>query len=332
MGVAALIIALALLTGFQQDIQQKIIGATAHIVVWSVGEAPLAYVNSVTPGYLEMLEMTILEGRSLQESDSEGAPRVAVINDVFAERFWPGGRAIGSTFRAGTHVEAGLQVMAGSRGNAGNTYRVVGVARDGKYRDIDDPPAPYFWTSLYQEPSANIALLVKGHREAESMVALLRREIDTEEGEIALVPPTTLAAMVDIQLMPGRLAVAILGWGGAFGLALAVIGIYGQVSYSVTRRTRELAIRMAIGAGQSRVVGAVAREGVVLAVVGLGIGLLVVLPLARLVRAQLFGTSPADPVALLAGAAILLTAAIGASIIPARRVTAIDPMRALREE
>lgn len=297
------------------------------------GKLPLAYINTVTPGYLEMLEITILQGRSLQESDSEGAPRVAVINDVFAERFWPRGQAIGHTFRAGARVEVGLQAIVGEpAAGAGQTYRVVGIARDGKYRDIDDPPAPYFWTSLYQEPSANLALLVKGYREAEAMVPLLRREIRTAEGEITLVPPTTLAAMVDTQLLPGRLAVAILGWGGAFGLLLAVIGIYGQVSYSVTRRTRELAIRMAIGAEQSRVVRAIAKEGITLAIVGLCIGLMVVLPLARLVRAQLFGTSPADPVALLAGTAVLLTAAIAASIIPARRVTAIDPMKALREE
>ena len=113
---------------------------------------------------------------------------------------------------------------------------------------------------------------------------------------------------------------------------LAVIGIYGIVSYSVARRTRELAIRMAVGAGQQQVLRTVAREGLILTLIGLAVGSAVVLPLARLLRAQLFGTTPTDPLAFALGAAVIGTAALVATIVPARRATTIDPMRALREE
>ena len=149
---------------------------------------------------------------------------------------------------------------------------------------------------------------------------------------MTVVPPSTLADMVDIQFLPVRLASKILGWGGLFGLVLAVIGIYGVVAFAVTQRTREIAIRVAIGARRGQVLRRVARQGMTLAACGLVAGLAVILPLARLMRSQLFEMSPADPIAVGGGAGILLVAALAASFVPASRAIRIDPMRALREE
>ncbi len=256
-----------------------------------------------------------------------GAPPVAVVNDVFAQRFWPGQNAIGQRFAA-----LGREPSESGKKPTARTYEVVGVARDGKFLDIDDPPLPYFWTSLHQDHSSEVALLVKGRDSAEAMVSLLHREVEVEEGELQPVPPRTLSSMVDLQFMSLRIASAILGLGGIFGLALAAIGIYGIVSLAVTQRTRELAIRSALGARQSQLLSSVAWRGMMLAGIGVAAGLLVVLPLARLVRSLLFGMGPADPLAVGSGSGVLLLAALVASFVPALRVSRIEPTVALRED
>ncbi len=277
--------------------------------------------NRVTPGYLEMLAVPLVKGRALRASDGPGAARVAVINESFAARYWPGQEAIGRRFTADSADDG-----------TPRDYEVVGVARDGKVVDIDDPPMPYFWASLYQDYSPRFAILLEGRGSAEAMLPVLRREVEVAEGEVTLVPPSTLADLVDIQFLHLRLASKILGWGGLFGLVLAVIGIYGVVAFAVTQRTREIAIRVAIGAQRGQMMRSIARQGMTLAGVGLVAGLAVILPLARLMRSQLFEMSPADPMAIGGGAGILLLAALAASFVPALRATKIDPIQALREE
>jgi hypothetical protein len=209
---------------------------------------------------------------------------------------------------------------------------VVGVTRDGKYLDIDDGPTAFFWTSLYQDYSPHLAILVKGVTSAETMVPLLRREVPLAENELSLMPPSTLARTLDLQRLHLRVASRVLGWGGLLGLVLAVMGIYGIVSFTVTQRGHELAIRMAVGAQRGQVLRMVLRDGLVLAAVGLGVGMTVLVPLAWLARSQLFGIGPADPLALGASSAAILSAALVASLVPASRATRIDPMRALRDE
>ncbi len=285
------------------------------------------YFNRVSPGYLEMLAVPLLQGRTLRPSDGPGASRVAVINESFAARYWPGQEVIGRRFTADDRQGSGAENDGSPR-----TYEVVGVARDGKVVDIDDPPMPYFWASLYQHHAPRFQILVKGRGSAEAMLPVLRREVEVAEGEVTLVPPSTLADLVDIQFLHLRLASRILGWGGLFGLVLAVIGIYGVVAFAVTQRTREIAIRVAIGAQRGQVLRQIARQGLTLAGVGLAAGLAVILPLARLLRSQLFEMSPADPMAVGGGAGILLLAALVASFVPAMRATRIEPIQALRED
>jgi predicted permease len=291
------------------------------------GTAVTAHSNAVTPGYLRMLKVPLLRGRTLQDGDAAGAPAVAVVNQTFARRLWPDGEALGQRFSRRRKTEGTHE-----RGWNLQTFEVVGVTRDGKYLDIDDGPTPYFWTSLYQDYSPHLAILVRGIASAETMVPLLRREVPLAENELSLMPPSTLSGALDLQRLHLRVASTVLGWGGLFGLVLAVIGIYGIVSFAVTQRGHELAIRMAIGAQRGQVLRMVLRDGLALAVVGLGAGVTVLVPLAWLVRSQLFGIGPADPVALGASAAVILSAALAASLIPASRATRIDPMRTLRDE
>ncbi len=293
----------------------------------NAGAAVTAHSNAVTPGYLRMLKVPLLRGRTLQGGDSAGASPVAVVNQTFARRLWPGEGALGQRFTRRRRT-----VDTHERGWSTQTFEVVGVTRDGKYLDIDDGPTPYFWTSLYQDYSPHLAILVKGVASAETLVPLLRREVLLAENELSLMPPSTLAAALDLQRLHLRVASTVLGWGGLFGLVLAVVGIYGIVSFTVTERRHELAIRMAIGAQRRQLLQMILRDGLALALGGLGVGFLVLVPLAWLVRSQLFGIGPADPLALGVSAAVMMSAALVASFVPASRATRIDPMRTLRDE
>jgi len=281
----------------------------------SDGRGPEAYVNEVTAGYLEMLDFELVRGRTLRDSDSSTGGRAAVVNDLFAERFWPNEDAIGESFFV----------------DRTEPYTVVGIIRDGKFRDIDDPPAPYFWTPHRTRPS-RVALLVKGRGDASASVGVLERAVDRSDGEVVRIPPRTLDSMIDLQFVFGRVATRVLAWGSLFGLVLAAIGIYGIVSFSVTCRKRELAVRVAVGAARAQIVRTVLREGLALTGIGLALGTAIALPLAQLVQAQLLGTSPADPPTLIAAVIILVAVALGASLGPARRASAIDPVQTLRGE
>ena len=151
-------------------------------------------------------------------------------------------------------------------------------------------------------------------------------------GKVQVMPPTTYESQLSFQFIHLRLASKVLGWGGAFGLFLALIGVYGLVAYTVGERSREIAIRRAVGADAGRVVRDVVRQGVTLAGIGLAMGLAVLLPGARLIRGVLLGVSPTDPVALGGGVLLLVVTAAAASFLPARRAARIDPLDSLRQE
>jgi hypothetical protein len=244
---------------------------------------------------------------------------VAVVNETFADRYWPSEVALGRTFIVGEGDEA-------------RRVEVVGVTRNGKYLDFDDVSVAFFWTSIYQDHAPHFAVALKGSKSAASMLPVLRREIEVPVGEVQIVVPSTLESQVSIQFIHLRLASVLLGWGGLFGLFLAAIGIYGVVAFAVTQRAKEMAIRIALGADRSQVVRSVAFDGLRLAAVGLAIGVAVVVPTAKLARDVFFGVSPNDPLAMAGGIGALLVVAALASLIPATRVTGSDPMGTLRTE
>jgi predicted permease len=283
--------------------------------------------NAVTPGYLEMLGVPIVRGRTIAEGDVAGAPLVAVVNETMARRLWPGEDPIGRRFQL-------AQPRAFDYGGSETprAYEVVGVARDGKYVDIDDDAAPYCWTSLYQDDARLVTLSLKGRESAEAMVPLLREHGEARLDEFPLVAPSTLASQISVQFMPLRVAARVLGWGGAFGLLLALVGIYGIVAYTVTLRTREMAIRIAVGASGRQVLARIVRDALRLTAVGLGLGLAAAAAVAPLMKSLMFGVSPLDPISFGGTAALLALGAFVASIVPARRALRIDPIVVLREE
>lgn len=285
--------------------------------------------NAVTPGYLEMLGVRILRGRGIEETDITGAPLVAVINETFASRYWPGRDPIGQTFRG---HRRGSPTTRGAEEDETLTFTVVGITEDGKYIDFDDLPTPYFWSSIFQRPSPRIVISARGLTTAEEVLPVLRERVELAPGEVQLMPPTTLETQFSFQFVHLRIASRVLRWGGGFGLFLAVIGIYGIVSFAVGQRTREVAIRMAMGAEDRQVLGGVMIQGMRPALIGLAVGALLAAAGARLLTSVLVGVGTVDPVAFGGALIILLSAALVASLIPALRALRIDPMRTLREE
>ncbi len=317
----------ALSRSLEMTLLQLSTGVTARTsLADQPSEGIAAYRNAVTPGYLEMLEVPLLRGRGIEEGDGPGAPRVAVVNEAFARVAWPGedplGRFVTLSDRSPGHR---------AQGSGPLSFQVVGVAADGTYMDVGDPPTPYLWTSLYQDPARTIAISLKG-ASAEAMARELRSRVELAPGEVPFLSPTSYESQLSLQFIHLRLVSRVLGWGGGFGLFLALIGVYGLVSFTVAERTREIAIRRAVGADAGRVVGDVVRQGLILASAGLALGLAVLLPTARLVRGVLVGVGPTDPVSVLGGVAILLGTAALASLVPAGRAARIDPMASLRQE
>lgn len=285
--------------------------------------------NAVSPGYLEMLRIPLQRGRALAATDAVGAPLVAVVNETFARQAFPDREPLGRRFEVREPVLDRPGVVAT------RTFEVVGVTRDGKYADIDETPSPYFWTSLVQDPEGRapvVAVLVKGGRSAAEMVELLRREVPPDPAEMVLQPPTTLASAVEVQVIHLRVLIRVLGITGLFGLALAAVGVYGVLSFAVAQRTREVAIRVALGAEHRRVLADTLGGGLRSVALGLAIGLPLAVAIGHAARSQLFGVAPADPLTLGLVVAVVVTAAALACAVPARRALRIDPMHTLRAE
>lgn len=278
-----------------------------------------AWRNAVTPGYIEMMDIPVIAGRSLDESDHEDSEPVAVVNETFVQHHWPSEDPLGRVFsiREGTELRA---------------YRVVGVVRDGTYRDFDDPPTPFVFTSLYQDFTPRFAIAIEGRTTAEALLPLLRGELQLDDGEVQMVGPSVLADQVSFQFMHLRIATVVLGWGGVFGLFLAAMGLYGVVAYAVTQRAREMALRVALGAERGSVTTAIAREGLVLAAIGVAVGIVFVMWIARFGEGVLFGVRATDPFAMGGTLVILLLVTLVATIVPARQILRVDPMEVLGRE
>lgn len=312
-------------TAINPTLQVEVVGAEVDA---TTGEVPDFWRNSVTPGYLEMMGVVLLRGRALRSTDVAGAPLVAVVNETFAQRMWPGEEAMGQTFDFFGRAPSGSSEAV----TATRSFQVIGVVEDGKYFDFDDGPTPYFWTSIFQDYAARVVIAAKGTESAEGMIPVLREHVALAPGEVQFTPPGTLARQYSYQFVHLRVAAGVLRWASAFGLFLAVIGIYGIVSFAVTSRNREMAVRMAIGAEHRTVLRGVMLDGMRPALLGLVVGAFAAFLGARLLTTVLVDVSALDPLSFAAGTSILVTAALVASFVPARRALRIDPMGTLRDE
>jgi predicted permease len=281
-------------------------------------DGQLIFQNIVSTDYFATAGPSILRGRDFTDADDASSPHVAVINEAMAEQLWPKQDPIGKVFHIPTENEE---------------LRVIGVARSAQYMFLGEPARPFFWTALAQHRRLSAFLEIATAGSPESAIPALRRivrELDPN------VPLFEVRSMTD-HLRNGRAMFAVrLGalFGGAFAflaLALATVGLYGLVSYSVSHRTREIGIRIAVGASVRDVVRLMLRQGLTLVVVGIVLGVGAALGVTRLMSSLLYGVESRDLVTFLVGPLVMSVVALVASWIPARRAAAMDPVAALRD-
>ena len=270
--------------------------------------------NAVGPDYFLMMQIGIARGRSFNERDRPGSSAVAIVNETFANRFWPGEIALGKTFSNG---EVSMEI--------------VGVARDSKYASLAEESRAFFYVPYEQQYDPGMTLHVRTSNDPGQMLAAIRREASALDSALPL-QIITMDGHLAVSLLPQRVGATLLGIFGLLGLGLAAVGLYGVMAYAVSRRTREIGIRMALGANAIDVRRMVVRQGMVLAATGIGIGIALALGVTRLTSAFLYGISASDPITYASIATLLIIVAFVASYIPASRATRVDPMSALRYE
>lgn len=273
--------------------------------------------NSVSSDYFRTMEIPIIRGRSFTAQDVATSSLVAVINEAVAERLWPGQEAVGNRF---------------VRTWGGPPLEVIGVARDAKYRSLFEDRRLTFYQPLTQEYRAALVVHLRPTGDPAALAGPLQRAVHALDPELPVYRIQPLRERLAGSLGQQRSAATLIGGFGALALLLAAIGLYGAVAYSAAQRTREFGIRIALGAQTPDVLRQVLREGVVLGVLGLAIGLVTAGLATRVLRSQLFGVTPTDPLSFAVVSLLLLTVAVLASYVPARRATRVDPMVALRTE
>jgi macrolide transport system ATP-binding/permease protein len=271
--------------------------------------------NVITPGFFDTLGMSLIKGRKLTERDLEqNAPPVAIINDAMARQMWPGEDAIGRRFRF----------------FKGDPLEVIGIMRDAKAVTLGETPTPMVYVPLRELPQSALTIFVQTVGAPGPMLAEMHRIVRSTDAHIPIVYEKTIAEHLAFALWPSWMGAVLLGSLGLLALVLASIGVYGVMAYSVSQRTRELGIRMALGAQSNEVVQLILKQGMTLAAIGLVVGLLAAFGSTRLVGALLYGVNPSDPFVFITVTTLLGAAAFAACYFPARRAIKIDPVIALR--
>ena len=276
--------------------------------------------NMISPTYLETLGVPIIEGRGFAETDVAGGPAVAVVNQTMARTFWPNESALGHT----------VQIVNGTQSR---TYRIVGVNRDHKHHGVLERPYPFVYFADTQRPNPSYKFIVaRTSGRADALLADMRRELLAMESGLVFMGNSTMEQNLGTSLMPARVGAMLAAAFGGLGTLLAAIGLYGVIAFSVARRTREIGVRMAIGANPGTVLSMVMRQGFSIVGIGLAAGCLLAAGAATALRGLLYGITPFDPIAWGLALSAMLAAAAVANFVPARRAMRIDPLTALRTE
>ncbi len=274
--------------------------------------------SSIGLRYFETLQIPLLRGREFTMQDREGAPGVAVVNETFVKRYLAGQDPIGKRIRLSGAKDPWLEV--------------VGLARDSKYLTLGEAPAPFVYQPIAQRYESGISLIVRTKTDPTNFLAPVRREVQAIEKNLPVTDIRPMTELLGNSLYAARMGAVLLGVFGLLALLLAAIGLYGVMAYSVARRTREIGIRMALGAQRGDVLRLVLYEGMTLVGVGILFGLAGAFALTRLLASFLYGVSTTDPSTFIGIAVFLAAIALVANFIPARRATKVDPMIALRYE
>ncbi len=264
-------------------------------------------------GYFQTMGTRILRGREFEATDQIGAPTVAIINEAFAQRYFQG-----------------LDPLGRQLSNGPNVLTVVGIAQDGKYVTLGEEPLPFVWLAADQWPPAMLTIVVRAGASAENLGEAIRRIVAEADQDVAVTGVAMASQHLSFVLLPQRTGAWLLGLFGALGLALAALGIYGLMAYSVNQRTREFGIRLALGAQPRDLTRMVLRQGMTVCMIGGAIGLALAAGVSRLMRFLLFGIEPLDPMTFVGVATLVFGIALLANWLPARRTAKANPLESLR--
>jgi predicted permease len=273
--------------------------------------------DDVTPGHFEAMRIPLLSGRDFTDFDRENTTPVAVVNEAMAKMMWPGQEPLGKRFFIVVDPKP---------------YQVVGVVGTAVIGQIGEEPQPIAYFPMRQQYSPFGTLVVRTNSNPEPLIGAVRAQIQPIDKNLAFTNAQTVQQILGQGLWAARMGAALLGLFGALALILASIGIYGVLAYSVAQRTSEIGLRMALGAQPRQVLGLVLRQGMLLALIGAGVGILVALPVARMAGSLLYGVSATDPLTYASITLLLMFIASLACYLPAYRATRIDPLKALRVE
>ena len=281
------------------------------------GNGKIATVSEITPTYFTTMAIPLLKGRTFTEQDTESpTPRLAIISEAMAREFWPGEEAIGQRFRF-------FQT---------EPMEVIGIVQNVKLYSLGETAPWLVYLPMHTQPPGGATLVMNTVGAPGPALAEAQRIVRRLDTHIPITYAKTMSDHLALALWPSWMGAVLLGSFGLLALVLASMGVYGVMSYSVNQRTRELGIRMALGAQAHEVLGLIVRQGMVLAVIGLGLGLVIAFGATRLVAALLYGVNPSDPSVFVSVTLVLALAAFAACYLPARRALKIDPVIALRFE
>lgn len=283
-------------------------------------QAPIALTTSISLDYFRTMETRLLQGRDFTAQDNAQSPPVAIVNETFARRFWPGESPIGKRFNF-------------TNGNTkGKWIEIIGVAQDGKYASLGEQPTLFVYLPLAQNYESKVTLIARGAGDLNQLMAAIRNEILGLDRHLSLYDVRTMVEHMDVPLFPARAAAMALGGFGALALLLAAVGIFGVMSHSVTQRAPEIGIRIALGADSKEIIRLIVGQGALMVGIGVVIGLGGAVLGTRLLANLLFGVSALDPLTFTGVTALLTATAFVACYLPARRATRVDPLVVLRQE
>src|SRR5262245_4166280 len=281
--------------------------------------------RQVAPGYFAAMGIPLLAGRDFTDTDDMEHPGVAIIDEAAANRFWPNENPLGKRITIGMGQEVKIYGKAVSR-------EIIGVVGNVKHEQLKDDFQPEIYVPAWHLPAPNMYLIVRGKASAESLIKSIRRAVQSVDPDQPIRRAQLLETAIATTVAPQRLVAVLLSLFAGLALTLAVVGIYGVMSYSVAQRRQEIGVRMALGAQSRDVLKLILRQGMTLALVGVGAGMLVSTALTRLMKGLLYGVGPNDPLTFVGIGLLLTVVTLLAAFIPARRATKVDPMVALRCE
>jgi putative ABC transport system permease protein len=289
---------------------------------FGAANVPIARVNSVTPGYFAALRVPLMEGRLLDERDGVDAPNSVVVNQAFVRRFFEKEDPIGKRFTAALVARTG----------GVKTWTIVGVIGDTKQRGLASDIMPEVTSSALQWPLFTMTLVLRTSVEPTSLTSAVRAQVSDLDKNLPVFGVQTMDEMLSAEVASQRFNAGALAGFAGLAVLLAGVGIYGVMAYAVSQRTREMGLRIALGAGQGSVLRMILNQGLRLAVIGVGLGLAASFALTRLMAGLLFGVKPSDPGTFVFVTVALMVVALAACWVPAWRATRVDPVIALRYE